>query len=410
MGRVDELIQQLKSGNYYERRHAAELLGQLGDPKAVPALLRTLQDEDEELFVRERAAHSVGQIGDLNAVPELVDVYGGCPFDIKKPILQAIGEILGRTSPDDDHSRKIFSDTVDWLIRQIAQYGKWEINSERDAAAVEALGKTRDPKAIPVLVEHLLDDDRAEVATAAAFALRHFNDPPVIQALIQAAGNKKISADVRGAAVKSLGDIGNPEVVDTLIQILEDSSDDYTVRTDAALALGRMGDTKAIDPLIRTLYDEWYEKAIGLREAIAESLGAFRDARVIDALVYALSRDYRTAFAAAETLKKLRDKRAVEPLIRIVEDDGNKGLGYDYRRRFAVQILGVLGDPRAIPALVETLYDNSELMRQYAVESLQPFVLTHPDAILRLPPDDRNYLGVFIQYAERDELLREMCK
>jgi len=405
MGRVDELIQQLETGDRWERRLAAEQLGQLGDPKAVPALLQTLHDEDEWLFVREHAAHSIGQIGDLNAVPELLDAYEGRPFDIKKPILRAIGEILSRTSPDDDHSRKIFSDTVDWLIQRIAQYGKWEINSERDAAAVEALGESRDPKAIPVLVEHLLDDDRPAVATDAAFGLRHFNDPQVIHALIQAATNKNIPIDAREAAVKSLGDIGNPEVVDTLIQILKDSSVEYTVRSDAALALGRIGDPKAIEPLIRTLYDEWYEKAIGLREAIAESLGAFRDPRVIDALIYALSRDYRTAFAAAESLKKLRDRRAVEPLIDILDDDTKKA----HARELAVQILGVLGDPRAIPALVKTLYDNSELMREYAVESLQRFILTHPDAILLIDPDDRNYLGVFIQYAERDELLQKLC-
>ena len=406
MATVDELIRQLETGNAYERRDAAELLGQLGDPQAIPALLRTLQDEDEELFVRERAAHSIGQIGDLNAVSGLVDASGGRPFDINKPILQAIGEILGRTSPDDDHSRKIFSDTVDWLIQQIAQYGKSEANSERDAAAVEALGKSRDPNAIPVLVEHLLNDDRPEVATDAAFALRHFNDPQVIHALTEVATKKNISVNVREAAVRSLGNIGNPNAVDTLISILEDSSDEDTVRSDAALALGRIGDPKAIEPLIRTLKDEWKWRRSRPREAIAEALGAFRDPRAIDALIEALGSDFDTALAAADSLMKLRDRRAVEPLISILDS----GIKNAHKREFAAQILGVLGDPRAIPALVKALHDNSKLMRQYASESLLSFVPTHPDAILRQPPDDRHRLGRQIQDSERDELLQKICK
>jgi len=405
MASVDELIRQLETGTRKQRRQAAATLGELGDPKAVPALLRTLQDEDEELFVREHAAHSIGKIGDLNAVPELLDAYEGRPFDIKKPILRAIGEILSRTSPDDDHSRKIFSVTVDWLIQRIAQYGKWEINSERDAAAVEALGKSRDPKAIPVLVEHLLDDDRPAVATSAAFGLRHFNDPQVIHALIQAATNKNIPIDAREAAVKSLGDIGNPNAVDTLISILEDSSDEETARSDAARALGRIGDPKAIEPLIRTLKNEGNSSAVSLRAAIAEALGAFRDPRVIDALIGTLTDYYYTAHAASESLKKLRDPRAVESLISIL-DDGTKNA---LEREFAAQILGVIADPRAIPVLVNALRDDDEDIREEARKSLQSFVLTHPDAILRIAPDDRNLLGRQIQDAERDELLEEVC-
>jgi HEAT repeat protein len=252
-----------------------------------------------------------------------------------------------------------------------------------------------------------LETGDPEVATDAAFALRHFNDPQAIHALIQVAGNKNISIDVREAAVKSLGDIGNPNAVDTLIQILEDSSDEETVRIDAAIALGQLGDTKAIDPLVRTLKDEWKWRVSRLREAIAESLGAFRDQRVIDALIEALGSDYNTALAAAESLLKLRDRRAVEPLISIL-DGGTKNA---HKSELAAQILGVLGDPRAIPALVNALRDTSKKnLRRNALESLQRFIFTHPDAVLQISPDDRHLLGREIQDAQRDELLQEVCK
>jgi HEAT repeat protein len=258
------------------------------------------------------------------------------------------------------------------------------------------------------------------MAKAAARALRHFDDPQVIQALTEIAANKKIDEKLREAAVESLGDIGNPEVVDTLIPILEeDSAKPYptlgdtlgdTLRKETARALGRIGDPKAIEPLIRTLQKEREWSKFGLREAIIDALGNFRDPRVTDALVAALSSDYHTAAAAAKALKKLRDRRATQPLIRIVEDGGKKGVYDDHRRRFAAEILGVLGDPRAIPALAKALRDNDAYVREAASESLKRFIPTHPDAILRLPQEDLDRLGRLIQENEREKLARRFCE
>jgi HEAT repeat protein len=412
MGRVDQLIQQLESGDPNERYQAAKLLGQLGDPKALPALIRALDDSDANVHIA--AARAVGKIGDLNAIQNLLDAYERRTVKFAEPIFEAIGEILGRTSPD-DKNRAVFAGVVDRLIQFVQQDDSFD-TIVRAKAAAEALGKTRDPKAIPILLERLRKRGSFEMAKAAARALRHFDDPQVIQALTEVAANKNIDGKLREAAVQSLGDIGNPEVVDTLIPILEEDSAkpyptlDDTLRKETARTLGRIGNPKAIEPLIRALQKERDWSKFSLREAFIDALGNFRDPQVTDALVGALSMDYSTAAAAAGTLKKLRDKRAVEPLIRIVEDGGKKGVYTDHRRRFAAQVLGVLGDPRAIPALVNALHDDDEDIRKAARESLLAFVPTHPDAILQLPPDDRHRLGRQIQDAERDELSQKVCK
>jgi HEAT repeat protein len=409
MGRVDELIRQLETGNIKQRRDAAAALGELGNPKAVPALLQKLDDTDEDRFVRTAAAIALGKLGDLNAVPVLIRAYRRFQEKERYVFLKSIAEILGRTAPDDEKSRAVLSDAVDTLIQAVQDDSA---DDDVRTAAVEALGETRDPKAIPVLAEQLREDKPASIAETAARALRHFNDPQAIQALIQAATNtnKHIAIAVREAAVKSLGDIGNPNAVDTLIQILEDSSDEYTVRNAAARALGRIGDPKAIEPLIRTLENESENTTDWsiARDTIAEVLGEFQDPRVTDALVKALGTDYFTAQAAAKSLKKLRDRRAVEPLVRILEGDPS-----DYRnhqRQFAAEILGVLGDPRAIPALAKALRDKNRSISKAARESLPSFILTHPDAILRLPPEDRHILGRLVQETERKKLLQEVCK
>jgi len=206
----------------------------------------------------------------------------------------------------------------------------------------------------------------------------------------------------RTLAARALGDHHDPRAIDALIRILEDQSEDCAVRMAAADALGRIGNPKAMEPLIRTI-GEMCDRH--LLQAVAKALGAFQGPRVTDALVKALGYEYYTAHAAAESLKKLRDRRAVEPLIRRLEDKQSGG----YRRALPAEILGVLGDPRAIPALAKALHDDDEDIRKAASKSLLAFVPTHPDAILRLPPDDRHRLGRLIQDAQRDELTKSVC-
>jgi len=526
MGRVDALIRQLDSWKDSEQHEAINALARLGDPKAVPALHQTLNKSHESLYIRAAAAWAIGQIGDLNIVPELLDALESGHYDygyFPETILEAIDSILGRTSPDNEKSRAVYSRVVDKLIQLIHEDPRTQIFFLRATGVAEALGRTRDPKAIPVLIEQLREDKPTSIAIAAARALRYFNNPIVIQALTQTASNKNISASVREAAAKSLRDIGNPEtkrrmatvdklirqlqsedaktrrkaaialgqiddprvffplirtiddsfvihdnyedtdvriaaarsigqigsanivtdlffvfdrcgkalkkpildaiyavysrtspddeqtragIFDALIQGLEDESKSDFSRAEIARALARIGNPKAIEPLIGILENK--QEDIELRKVAIDALCTFREQRVIDALIRGF-RDVNIARAAVEALKKLRDKRAVEPLIRIFEcKDGIRES--DYERALAVEVLGAIDDPRAVPILVKALRDKYERVRMYAFEAIPPFIPTHPDAILRLPPEDRNLLGRLIQETQNDELLRELCK
>jgi len=180
MPTVDELILELLSEKKKDRLRAAELLGQLGDPKAVPALLGIVHNSYEDIDVRIAATRSVAKIGDLNAVPELLDAYGVCTKRLEKPILVAIGQILGRTFPDDDNSREIYSHAVDTLIRFVqddASYLPLRVRYDaydRAEAAAEALGRTGDPKAIPVLTTALERYPDMDVREAARESLHRF--------------------------------------------------------------------------------------------------------------------------------------------------------------------------------------------------------------------------------------------
>ena len=66
--KVESLIQQLGSGEASIRRNAAIALGQIGEPakNAVPALVKALHDEDED--VRFEAVSALKKIGTPEAM------------------------------------------------------------------------------------------------------------------------------------------------------------------------------------------------------------------------------------------------------------------------------------------------------------------------------------------------------
>jgi phycocyanobilin lyase alpha subunit len=62
-------------GGYPLRRNAARALGKLGDRRAVPGLVRCLENPD--FYVREAAAQSLGMLGDRSCIPALMPLLAG---------------------------------------------------------------------------------------------------------------------------------------------------------------------------------------------------------------------------------------------------------------------------------------------------------------------------------------------
>jgi len=71
--RLAHFIQMLADDNEGNRWKAAEVLGRIGDPVAVEALIDTLWDDDSR--VRLKAAWALGQIGDQRAIRPLQRLY-----------------------------------------------------------------------------------------------------------------------------------------------------------------------------------------------------------------------------------------------------------------------------------------------------------------------------------------------
>lgn len=74
------LAEALRYGDYGNgeiRLAAAQVLGQIGDGRALELLVAALNNPDEEDLVRASAAEALGQIGDADTVAPLVATLSG---------------------------------------------------------------------------------------------------------------------------------------------------------------------------------------------------------------------------------------------------------------------------------------------------------------------------------------------
>jgi len=139
------------------------------------------------------------------------------------------------------------------------------------------------------------------------------------------------NASERGKAALKLGEIGDVRAVEPLIKALEDG--DRKMLWQAAWALGEIGDARAVEPLIRVLKVQFPVDQELLRESVLAlvKIGA----------------------------------HAVEPLIIVLREDADV-----LTRSLAAQILGQIGDTRAVEPLTEALKDREEHVRKAAEEAL----------------------------------------
>jgi len=161
------------------------------------------------------------------------------------------------------------------------------------------------------------------------------------------------------SAVLELGRLGNDKAADLLIEAL--SRRDGVTRS-AARELGKMRDERAIAPLLALLGDR------EVNQAAAEALLGF-GASAVEPLAEVLKSGNGDARQmAAFALGELRDKRAVEPLVLIMQTDDVYAV-----RTAAATALGQLKDARAVWVLVATLQmrDETTPERQAALEQLR---------------------------------------
>lgn len=132
-------------------------------------------------------------------------------------------------------------------------------------------------------------------------------------------------------------------------------------RMNAVKILGQIGDTRALEPLIEALKDkDW-----NVQEKTAEALGKIGDERAVEPLIYTL-KDKSLIVRRASTVALVKiGEPAVGPLIKALDDENW------YVRYYAAEVLGKIGDKRAVEPLKKALKDEIRNVRSKAAEALE---------------------------------------
>jgi len=171
--------------------------------------------------------------------------------------------------------------------------------------------------------------------------------------------NREEPQYVREEAAELLGRIGRDDLTDELLKATEDPKTIYY----AAIVLQNLPIKKAYEPLIKSL-----KKCndIAIKQQILLALGEIKDQRALDVVIEYLDDDDEiVGHFASLAVGKIGGNGAVQKLLGIMA-----GLRPG-RRSHAITALEILGNQKAVPALIEALFSRDDEIREAAARALQ---------------------------------------
>lgn len=268
---VSQLTAALDGADADTRIAVLDALEAIGGPSTTEALLRAVNDSDED--VRLRAVEVLGTVRDRRAAPSLIERYATDGDDqVRYEILTTLGLIgdpaasellVGETANDDRYARMWAMDALCEmrdpnaprlavaLLRDSDVFVRRQVLSSCATAFDDDAGHA-------ALVETVLSaDDFDETVRARRNLQTYLKEPAQAERLrerIRTAALPALAGKHGQNAALLLADIGDPAGVEELVVALR--SPDHFVRHHAAYQLGRLGATDAVPSLIEALSDE----------------------------------------------------------------------------------------------------------------------------------------------------------
>ena len=222
--------------------------------------------------------------------------------------------------------------------------------------AAEKLGhEIKDPSAVEPLVKVLQDKTEEErIRAEAAFTLGLIRDERAIDALVEALNDEPI----RRKVIKALTMIENERIIEPLLEIVRNGSSDEKRVAALGLRVDHQEVVMALVDLVKNEPEARYTAIKSLGETRTKNEEAFQ------LLISILGGNYNEGAryssrdlvisATILALGKIGDKRAVESLLKILEED--KSIRYID----AAIALGNLGDKRAIAPLEKRMEEKKD--------------------------------------------------
>jgi len=187
---------------------------------------------------------------------------------------------------------------------------------------------------------------------------------------------KDPSAKTRRQAVRTLGKLADPRAVSPLIAAMKDT--DENVRISILSTAAAFKDPRTLDMPRQGLKDA----SLGVRRAALRYLAYRKDEPAVKMLLGALEdKDVKTRGYAVELLGRMKLRPAVEPLIRIVERGDDLPV-----IEMAAAALAAINDKRALEPLRRLLKHKNVHCRKAAASALKKMGVSTDG---RLPPPSR---------------------
>lgn len=379
MPAFEPLVAALNDPKTSARLAAIRALSKIKNPKVIPPLLGKLEDAFPEM--RTSAAVALGEIG-TPALPRVLEVMKrgsriarlACLDAFAKSLDDRVTDVLIAASKEADEqiARKAESvlrkreglkvwqtaleEDMESSPTSSSTAEVWNIRQERKA--FEQLGSQETDK----ILEILRDDNQNSRLRG---ILKRVNESrPVVEALVLIMRNKDL--EIKRRAVEAInrleGISGNP-----LLVALNDN--DPFIRTVAARNLGRLGCAESVIPLLQHASGDKDNFVAGAAGEAITSMASLPNLKmpVVDALILGLTNDTATTRAkAAELLGDLGSPVAVPALISLFRDRDEKVVEQ------AAEALAEIGK-HAFPALAQATYDDDPRTRCGALSALAEF-------------------------------------
>jgi HEAT repeat protein/energy-coupling factor transporter ATP-binding protein EcfA2 len=322
-------VKALRSRNPVERKVIVERLGETRDSRSTEYLLPKLKDIDKEVV--EEVVGSLEKIKDEKAVPSLLELNKRIGHDLGWKIEKAIFRTSGS---------KAIRSTIESRKNNIG-YSKVHLDEVQDANALidilpsldefgrsqiaRALGKNKSDQAYVALVKLLYDNEEK----------------------------------VREESVKALGELGNRNAITDILN----SADHFELHYEHASALEKLS-TKDDLPVFRKIL---LDKNMSLAWISCMVLGNLKDYEsgkdILDLLNFQKD-EHEVHYFAISALGELRYKPAISKLLELASVDLSIIHGDEYQSRqslkgYAIEALGEIRDPSALPVLLKALNENS---------------------------------------------------
>lgn len=363
---VEPLLTVIKTAHPQHRLRVINLLNELQDRRATPALIDRLRNDTSEEN-RRAAAAALRDIDDIKAVFALVEAlssddaklrfvvvtaldYYGLPHlqavlhtALQDPV-PAVARLAAATLAKNYHDpmgvsvlqQDLEADdpffeanaqpfvynalSVLAMLRlpQFADTFRAYLHHNKPGlriAAVIGLGNLETDEDIPKLVEVYEREQNEDVLVALLVAFAQIGDPHAVAAILRRI-HDDFQPSTRFHVARTLGRIGDPIAVETLRQMVE-SDIDPSVRYQAVLSLADVAHPVAID-LVRA-----YARSSKpmLREAAIKGLGLLRDAESVELLQQLLATAPRAqAHAAAVSLLRINQTGTNAAYTRLLKD------------------------------------------------------------------------------------------